>query len=62
MVPDIQFFLSINLSFRSRRGVTVEGMGTSKRVDSTGVNGLAVRFQKLHFMKLLLVKIKRFKK
>ena len=31
----------------------VKGMGTTKRVDSTGVNGLAVRLQKLHFMKSL---------
>ena len=37
-------------------------MAPSKHVDSTGLNRLAVRLQKLHFMKPLFLKIQKLKK
>ena len=37
-------------------------MGISKRVDSTGINRLALRLQKLHFMKPLFPKNQKLKK
>ena len=37
-------------------------IGTSKRVDSSGINGLAVRLQKLYFMKALFLKLQKLKK
>ena len=46
-------FLAINLLSTSCRGEIPLGIDTSKDVDSTGINCLAVRLQKLHFMKPL---------
>ena len=61
MGAEIQF-LAMNLLFRSRRDVQTGAMDAVKHVDSTGINRLAVRLQKLHFMKSLFVKIHKFKK
>ena len=47
---------------RSNTYDQVEGIETVTRVDFTGVNGLAVRLQKLHFITSLFVKIQKLKK
>ena len=52
IIPNM-LFLAINLWFRSRRAALLDGKATVKRVDFTGINRLAVRLQKLHFMKSL---------
>ena len=49
--------LAINLLFRSRRAYLPKANETVRYVDSTGINRLAVRLQKLHFMKSLFVNI-----
>ena len=46
-------FLAINRLFRSRRALLPQGNETVRHVDSSGINRLAVRLQKLHFMKSL---------
>ena len=53
--------LAMNLLFTSRRDLQTMGIETVKHVDSTGINRLAVRFQKLHFMKSVFVKIQKLK-
>ena len=50
------FLGDITVSFWSRTAWTRGAMGTTKRVDVTGINRLAVRLQKLHFTKSLLSK------
>ena len=56
MVAKTQY-LAMHLWFRSRTAWHSEGLDTSKRVEFTGVNGLAVRLQKLHFMTPLFVNV-----
>ena len=50
ILPNIPF-LAINLLFRARSRGPVKEIGTSKRVDFTGINRLAVRLQKVYFMR-----------
>ena len=49
--------LAMNLLFRARRDVPMCGIETVRHVDSTGINRLAVRLQKLYFMKPLFLKM-----
>ena len=53
---------AINLLFRSRRAVLIKGNEAVSHVDSIGKNRLAVRLQKLYFMKPLFLKIQKLNK
>ena len=50
IIPNMQFLFLI-LSFRSRRAWLPEANETVRHEDSIGINVLAVRLQKLFFMK-----------
>ena len=55
-------FSDITVRFWSRRWEIVGAIEPVTYVDSTGINRLAVRLQKLHFMKSLFVKIFKVEK
>ena len=54
-------FLDIKVSFWSRWVYLLGEIETVKHVDSSGINRLAVRLQKLYFMKPLFHKIQKVK-